>query len=75
MEEQEKRTAHTVQEERGLSQPIQSTEGGKQEVAHLKSKQEWWLIEIWKEKREVFKSFIEHALLFALPISILVLFH
>lgn len=41
----------------------------------LEPKQEWWFIEIWRERRETFKAFIEHALLFAFPLGILVLFH
>ncbi len=75
MEEQEKRVTDSAQEAPDFAQPLQSTEGGNQEPAPLKPKQEWWLIEIWKEKREAFKAFIEHALLFAFPIGILVLFH
>lgn len=75
MEEQEKKVADKVQAVPGLAQPLQSTGGGEQEAVPPKPKQEWWLIEIWKEKREAFKAFIEHALLFAFPIGILVLFH
>ncbi len=75
MEEQEKKAAFNAQEAPRFAEQLQSTEGGKQEPLLLKSKPEWWLIEIWKEKREVFKAFIEHALLFAFPIGILVLFH
>ncbi|MGH9845504.1 MAG: hypothetical protein ACREEM_42880 [Blastocatellia bacterium] len=47
----------------------------KKETDPIEPKQKWWLLEIWKEKRETFKAFIEHALLFAFPIGILVLFH
>lgn len=35
----------------------------------------WWIIEIWKEEREVFKAFIKDGLLFLLLISILAVSH
>ncbi len=36
---------------------------------------QWWIIEIWKEKREVFKVLVEHILFFLFLIGALLLFH
>jgi hypothetical protein len=46
VEEQEKKAAFNAQEAPRFAEQLQSTEGGKQEPVLLKSKPEWWLIEI-----------------------------
>jgi hypothetical protein len=35
----------------------------------------WLLVEIWKERREVFKALVEHVLAFTLLIGSLIIFH
>lgn len=36
---------------------------------------EWWPIEIWKERREIFKAIVEHVLAFTILIGLLVVVH
>lgn len=40
-----------------------------------KGKDAWWFVEIWDEKREVFKALAEHVFAFVLLICSLILFH
>jgi hypothetical protein len=35
---------------------------------------EWWIAEIWKENRQIFKALVTHPLLFSIPIGSLLLF-
>lgn len=48
---------------------------GRDPNKHRAKSDEWLLLEIWKERREVFKALVEHVFAFILLIGTLILFH
>jgi hypothetical protein len=58
---------NTAQNKPNLKIDIKSSESSN-------SVRKWWFIEIWDEHREVFKTFMEHAVFFLIAMGLLILF-
>ena len=76
MKKQEEKTADKVQEPAGVAQPGQQFTVGEKSYSDSTEKRridlrKWWLVEIWKENREVFKALVVHTIAFGLLIEIL----